>query len=94
MRKIIRTITATPAVASIKNICTGDVQNVEFQIIGDFDIAKAWRMAKRYTINEDERVVDVQVGDTVTTRYAMNVEDFIANAEVILDDIQGEPEAE
>lgn len=90
MRKIIRTITATPVVAFIKNIYTGDVQNVEFQIIGDFDIAKAWRMAKRNTINENERVVDVRVGNTVTARYAMNVEEFIANAEVITD----EPEAE
>lgn len=90
MRKIVRTITSTPAVASIKNICTGDVQNVEFSIIGDFDIAKAWRLAKRYML-KGERVVDIQVGDTVTARYAMSVEDFIGNAEAITDD---EPEAE
>lgn len=90
MRKIIRTITATPAVAYVKNICTGDVQSVEFQIIGDFDIAKAWRLAKRYTIDEDERVVDVQVGDTVTTRYAMSVDKFIENAQVVTE----APEAE
>lgn len=90
MRNIVRTITATPATANIKNICTGDVNSVEFQIFGDFDIAKAWRMAKRYAINEDERVVDVQVGDTVTTRYAMSVEKFIENAHIVTE----EPEAE
>lgn len=90
MRNIVRTITATPAVAYVKNICTGDVNSVEFQVIGDFDIAKAWRMAKRYTTNEDERVVDVQVGDTVTTRYAMSVDKFIENAQIVSE----EPEAE
>lgn len=90
MRKIIKTITATSAVAYIKDIYTGDVTSVEFQIIGDFDIAKAWRMAKRYAINENERVVDVKVGDTVTTRYAMSIEKFIENAQVVTE----EPEAE
>lgn len=90
MRNIVRTITATPAVASVKNICTGDVNSVAFQIFGDFDIAKAWRLAKRYAINEDERVVDVQVGDTVTTRYAMSADKFIENAQVVTE----APEAE
>ena len=90
MRKIIKTITATSAVAYIKDICVGDVTSVEFQIIGDFDIAKAWRMAKRYAINKNERVVDVKVGDTVTTRYAMSIEKFIENAQVVTE----EPEAE
>lgn len=90
MRKIIRTITVTRVVAAIKNIVTGDVQEAGFPIFGEFDIAKAWRMAKRY-VNEDERVVDVQVECTNTARYAMSVEDFIGNAEVITDD---EPEAE
>lgn len=91
MRKIIRTITVTRVVAVVKNIITGDVQNVDFPVFGEFGIAKAWRMAKRYALNENERVVDVQVGDTNTAKYAMNVEDFIGNAEVITDD---EPEAE
>lgn len=90
MRNIVRTITATPAVANIKSICTGDVNSVEFQIFGDFDIAKAWRMANRYAINEDERVVDVQVGDTVTTRYAMSVEKFIENAQIVTEELEAE----
>lgn len=90
MRNIVRTITATPAVANIKSIRTGDVNSVEFQIFGDFDIAKAWRMANRYAINEDERVVDVQVGDTVTTRYAMSVEKFIENAQIVTEELEAE----
>ena len=94
MRKIIRNIVSTPAVATIKNICTGDMQNVDFQIFGDFDIAKAWRMAKRYVTNEDERVVDVRVGDTVTTRHAMTLDKFVENAEVVTEDTQPGLEAE
>ena len=90
MRNIVRTITVTPAVANIKSIRTGDVNSVEFQIFGDFDIAKAWRMANRYAINEDERVVDVQVGDTVTTRYAMSVEKFIENAQIVTEELEAE----
>lgn len=91
MRRIVKTITVTRVVAAIKNITTGDVQNVGFMIFGECDVAKAWRMAKRYATNENERVVDVQVEYTNTARYAMSVEDFIGNAEVITDD---EPEAE
>lgn len=91
MRKIIRTITVTRVVAVIKNITTGDVQNVDFPVFGKFGIAKVWRMANRYAINENERVVDVQPGVSITARYAMSIEDFIGNAEVITDD---EPEAE
>lgn len=91
MRRIIRTITVTRVVAVIKDITTGDVQNVDFLIFGEFNIAKAWRMAKRYATNANERVVDVQIDYTNTARYAMGVEDFIGNAEVITDD---EPEAE
>lgn len=91
MRKIIRTITVTRVVAAIKNIITGDVQNVDFPVFGEFDTAKAWRTAKRYVTNDNERVVDVHVYCTNTARYAMSIEDFIGNAEVITDD---EPEAE
>lgn len=91
MRKIIRTITVTFVVAAIKDITTGDVQNVDFLIFGEFNIAKAWRMAKRYVTDDNGRVVDVHVSHTDTARYAMSVEDFIANAEVITDD---EPEDE
>ena len=91
MRRIIRTITVTHVVATVKNITTGDVQNVDFLIFGEFNIAKAWRMAKRYAINENERVVDVQLGDTDTARYSMSIEDFIANADVVTYD---EPEDE
>ena len=91
MRKIIRTITVTRVLAMIKDITTGDVQNVDFLIFGEFNIAKAWRMAKRYVTNDNGRVVDVHVDYTNTARYAMSIEHFIGNAEVITDD---EPEAE
>lgn len=91
MRRISRTITVTRVLAMIKDITTGDVQSVDFLIFGEFNIAKAWRMAKRYATNENELVVDVQFGDTDTARYSMSIEDFIANADVVTYD---EPEAE
>lgn len=91
MRKITRTITVTCVVATIKNITTGDVRIVDFLIFGEFNVAKAWRTAKRYVTNDNERVVDVQLGDTGTARYSMSIEDFIANADIVT---RVEPEAE
>ena len=91
MRRIIKTITVTRVVATIKNITTGDVRNVDFLIFGEFNVAKAWRTAKRYVTNDNERVVEVQLGDTDTARYSMSIEDFIANADVVTYD---EPEDE
>ena len=91
MRRISRTITVTRVVATIKNITTGDVRNVDFLIFGEFNVAKAWRTAKRYVTNDNERVVDVQLGDTDTARYAMDIENFIVNADIVT---RVEPEAE
>lgn len=91
MGRIIRTITVTRVVAVIKNITTGDVRNVDFLIFGEFNVAKAWRTAKRYLTNDNERVVDVQLGDTDTARYAMDIENFIVNADIVT---HVEPEAE
>lgn len=91
MSKIIRTITVTRVVAAIKDFSTGDVRNVDFLILGEFNVAKAWRTAKRYVTGENERVVYVQFGDTDTARYAMDIENFIANADIV---IRVDPEAE
>lgn len=91
MRRIIKTITVTRVVATIKNITTDDVRNVDFLIFGEFNVAKAWRTAKRYVTNDNERVVDVQLGDTDTARYAMDIENFIVNADIVT---RVEPEAE
>lgn len=75
-------VTSTIKLAEIQ-VIDGEVHSLELEpmvVSGNVDVKKATRLAQKHYKGKQVAVLDIE---KTKTKYAMKVEDFIANAEIV-----------